>query len=84
MMTKDPEERADTASGKGRHEDNVTPSAREVVSKGATANPDRENTVAVAETGGETTAYRTFRQEHLNGDPLDAADGWIRRVKRHL
>ena len=80
---KDPEERTDTVSAKDKQEGNVSPDAREVVSKGATANPDRENTVAVAETGGETTVYRIFRRRHLNGDPMDAADEWIRYVKSY-
>ena len=81
--TKDPEERTATVSGKGTHEGNVSPKVREVVSQGATANPDRENTVAVAETGGETTVHRIFRRRHLNGDPMDAADEWIRYVKSY-
>ena len=81
--SKDPEERTATVSAKNKQEGSVSPKVREVVSKGATANPDDENTVAVAETGGETTVYRIFRRRHLDGEPTSAADEWIRYVKRH-
>ena len=81
--SKDPEERTATVSAKNKQEGNVSSNVREVVSQRATANPDLEKTVAVAETDGETTVYRIFRQRHLNGDSLDAADRWIRKVKKH-
>ena len=68
-----------TAAGSGT----ISTAAWEIISKGAEDNPDRENTVAMAESDGKTTVYRIFRQRHLNRDPLEAADHWIRTVKAH-
>ena len=65
-----PEERTAAVSGKSRDEassGNISDKALEIVSQGARANPDGENTVAVAESGGETTVYRIFRQRHTDG-----------------
>ena len=87
IKTGDPEERTIAVSGKSKDEAssrNISAKALEVASQGARANPDGENTVAVAKSGGETTVYRIFRQRHLDGkSPAAEADRWIRDVKEH-
>ena len=86
IRTKDHEERTATARCEDKQEvsrRNITAMALKIVTQGARANPEGENTVAVAESGGETTVYRIFRQRHLDGDPLAKANRWIRKVKEH-
>ena len=54
------------------------------MSKGAWDNPERENTVAMAELGRETMVFRIFLRRHTGEkDPLVEADRWIRQVKEH-
>ena len=85
IKTGEPEERTAAVSGKSRDEASsryISTKALEIVSQGARINPDGENTVAVTESGGETTVYRVFRQRHMDGkSPLAEADQWIRDVK---
>ena len=85
VKTGDPEERTGAVSGKTKDEAssrNISTKALEIVSQGASANPDGENTVTVAESGGETTVYRIFRQRHMDGkSPLAEADQWVRDIK---
>ena len=77
IKTRDPEERTASVSGKSRDKARsrcISAKALEIVSQGARANPDGEHTVAVAESGGETTVYRIFRQRHMDGkSPLTEA-----------
>ena len=83
IKTGDREERTGAVSGKSRGQAssrNISTKALEIVSEGARSNPDGEYTVA--ESGGETTVYRIFRQRHMDGkSPLAEADQWIRDVK---
>ena len=86
IKTEDPEERTASSDGNEKHKANrrgISNRALEVVSEGARTYPDCETTVAVSESDWETTAYRIFRGRHMSGDPLHAADQWIRWVKKH-
>ena len=85
-QTEDHEERTAHIGGEDGREAsirNISDQALKIVSQGARANPESENTVVVAEVNGETTVYRIFRRRHVSGDPLAEADRWIRRVKKH-
>ena len=86
IKTEDHEERTANIGGKDGQEAsirNISDQALEIVSQGAMANPESENTMAVAVVNGETTVYRIFRQRHMSGDPLAEASQWIRHVKKH-
>ena len=65
----------------GTSRKNISDRALDIASEGAKTNSTGENTVTVVKSRGETTVYRIFRQKHLDGCPLDAADRWIRSVK---
>ena len=71
------------ASDLSRQDTDISDSARELLSVGATDNPDEEMTVSFFTEGNEATAYRIFRRRHIGGeDPMKAADQWIRQAKR--
>ena len=72
IKTEDHEERTANIGGKDGQEAsirNISDQALEIVSQGAMANPESENTMAVAVVNGETTVYRIFRQRHMSGGP---------------
>ena len=86
FKTEDHEERTANVGGKDEEEASgraISNHALGIVSQGARANRESENTVAVAEADSETTVYRIFRQRHTSGDPLAGASQWIRHVKKH-
>ena len=59
----------------------ISDRAREIVSWGATDNPEEEITIAFSEIDGEVTVFRIFRGRHTDGDPEEESDRWIRKVK---
>ena len=60
----------------------ITDRAKEIFSEGATDNIEEENTVAFSEFDGEATVFRIFRRRHTGGDPMEAADRWIKYIKK--
>ena len=48
----------------------ISTKAMKIMTRGAWDNPECDKTVAVSESGGETTVYRIFRGRHMNGNPL--------------
>ena len=73
IKTEDHEERTGNVGGKDEEEASrreISIRALEIVSQGARANRESENTVAVAESDSEMTVYRIFRQSTLRGTRL--------------
>ena len=59
----------------------ISSRAKELISEGATDNPDGENTIVISELGWEATIFRIFRQRHTGGDPRKDADQWVWQVQ---
>ena len=60
----------------------ISDRAKKIISKGATDNPDGENTVLISTWRGSATCVRIFRQKHLLDDPKTGAEHWVREIRR--